>query len=77
MALRIDAFVSVERFATRLTGLATAVRALGAQPGQVMVPGDPEKRAHAERSVAGIPVRQDVFEQFLQASDRFEEARMR
>jgi LDH2 family malate/lactate/ureidoglycolate dehydrogenase len=76
MALRIDAFVEVERFTTRLTEMARAIRGLGARDGQVMAPGDPEKRAFVERSSSGIPMFDDIFEQYLRISPRFSETRI-
>jgi LDH2 family malate/lactate/ureidoglycolate dehydrogenase len=73
-ALRIDSFVDDARFRTRLAALVRALRELGEREGQVMAPGDPEKRAFAERTRAGIPMFDDVFAQFLEVSGDFSRA---
>lgn len=74
MALHIDHFVESGRFRQRLSELARAIRALGSRPGQVMVPGDPEKAALSARTLEGIPVFDDVFEQFMRISPQFQRA---
>jgi LDH2 family malate/lactate/ureidoglycolate dehydrogenase len=40
----------------------------------VMVPGDPEKRIFVERSTAGIPVPQAVFDSLCEISADFRKA---
>ena len=60
VAVRVDAFVAAERFAERLADLARRLRAAPAAAGNaagVLVPGDPEKRSFAERSVRRHPRR--------------------
>ena len=39
-----------------------------------MVPGDPEKHAFAERTVAGIPIDEPKLKEFLELSPAFAEA---
>jgi ureidoglycolate dehydrogenase (NAD+) len=57
----IAAFTDPGAFRTRLTTLAQSIRALGKD---VMIPGDPEKRALAHRSVHGIPMTEERFAEF-------------
>lgn len=57
MALRPDGFVEASEFSRRMKSLMVAVRSEPARPGhEVMLPGDPEKKAAAIRSREGIPV---------------------
>ena len=79
LAVRVDAFVAAERFAERLADLARRLRAAPAAAGNaagVLVPGDPEKRSFAERSVAGIPVDEPKLREFLDLDPGFGEALM-
>ena len=67
VALDIGRFVPVERFRARLQGLVDSIRALPPMQDGVMVPGDPEKRAAAERRRDGIPAGQPVLDAFAEA----------
>ncbi|HET6340179.1 MAG TPA: Ldh family oxidoreductase [Polyangiales bacterium] len=58
----IAAFTDPASFRARLTALAQSIRALGKD---VMIPGDPEKRALAHRSVHGIPMTEERFAEFV------------
>lgn len=73
MAIRIDCFVDEKEFKSRLQQLMAEVRnEPAADPDQpVMVPGDPEKQAAAERSRTGIPVSRSLWEKFQDYSRRF------
>lgn len=73
MAIDIAGFVDPARFAERLAGMAAAIRAMPAlDPAQpVQVPGDPEKRSHAHRLGAGIPMDPAKFDEFLAVSPAF------
>lgn len=67
-ALRIDIFVDLNEFKTRLSEIATRIRSLDKMPGaaeDVMVPGDPEKRMSAERSEKGIPLTADLYKELF------------
>jgi ureidoglycolate dehydrogenase (NAD+) len=70
--LRIDAFVDPARFRARLKGMADELRA---QPGGVLVAGDPEKRALAERSRQGIPIGAARLATLVEVEPRVLEAR--
>lgn len=65
-ALRIDTFENPGVFKSRLQALATRIRNEPRQKPDtpVMVPGDPEKAAHAERSARGIPVPAEMLVEF-------------
>lgn len=65
-AVNIDAFVELEEFERRLQRLADDVRAEPRvdEDVPVQVPGDPEKRARAEREEGGIPIPDHDVERF-------------
>jgi len=58
LALDPERTVGRERFAAVLEGLLAELRAIPPAPGfdEVLVPGDPEDRARAERERSGIPI---------------------
>ena len=64
MALQADAFMPAEQFQARMDRLASRVknqpRADGVE--QILMPGEPEALAEAERSETGIPLTPDVVE---------------
>jgi ureidoglycolate dehydrogenase (NAD+) len=71
LALDIGRFVPVDRFRSRLQHLADGIRAMeltqqGATQPNVMVPGDPEKRAAVERTRDGIPAAQALLDAFAE-----------
>jgi ureidoglycolate dehydrogenase (NAD+) len=70
-AMNIAAFTGPTAFAVRLRQMADAVRAEPAlDPDRpVMVPGDPEKRAWAERMVSGVPVPGYVWEEIVKQEE--------
>jgi len=74
MAIDIGRFVPPERFAERLQALADSIRRMPAMADQVMVPGDPEKRAHAIRSAQGIPVPQHLLDALLEVGPSIADA---
>jgi LDH2 family malate/lactate/ureidoglycolate dehydrogenase len=74
MAIDIGRFVAVDAFRQRLQGLVDMMRASPAMGEPVMAPGDPEKRTFVERSAAGIPVTQMLFDSLLEVSEEFREA---
>lgn len=73
-ALRIDAFQPLAHFEQRLQQLVTHIRGLEASTGQVMVPGDPEKRTREDRLLAGIPISEQNFASFVAISEGFASA---
>jgi ureidoglycolate dehydrogenase (NAD+) len=58
LALDPESTVGRAHFATVLEGMLDELRATPPAPGhdEVLVPGDPEARAHAERSRTGVPI---------------------
>lgn len=78
MALDIARFYDVEAFKARLQDMTGMIRALSSTDEQtpVMIPGDPEKKTFALRSVAGIPVDEPMYKQFLAIDERFATAVM-
>ena len=58
MALNVEAFWSLDEFRAMADGLSEKLKATEPLPGfdEVLVPGEPERRSHAERSRTGIPV---------------------
>jgi LDH2 family malate/lactate/ureidoglycolate dehydrogenase len=57
-ALRIDAFEDPLVFGERIDDYVRTLRSTKPRPGRgpVLVPGDPERAAHADRSVHGVPL---------------------
>ena len=73
MVLDIGRFTDRESFKERLQGMADVMRirpCLDADS-PVMVPGDPEKRAFAERTHKGIPMHPSKFDEYLAISEAF------
>lgn len=63
LAIDPERTVGRERFEAVLGGLLGELRAIRPAPGfdEVLVPGDPEARARAERSVAGVPIEPELW----------------
>lgn len=78
MAIDIARFQDPAAFKTRLQGLADTIRALPSAEGAlpVMIPGDPEKKCHAKRSISGIPVDEPMYEKFVAIDPAFATAAM-
>ena len=66
-AWRIDLFSEADEFKSQMRELADAVRAVEPVEGveRVVVPGDPEEIARADRSVNGIPLDDETIEQLI------------
>jgi LDH2 family malate/lactate/ureidoglycolate dehydrogenase len=73
MAMRVDAFLDLQHFRSRLRSVVERTRAEDGG-GRVMVPGDPEKRAFAARQREGIPMLEEPWREFLAISPAFESA---
>ncbi len=74
MAIDIDKFIPVEVFKTNLQSVVDRIRMLPALDNeQVMVAGDPEKKSFKLRSVAGIPIEENIFDEFLAIDAAFNE----
>lgn len=72
----INKYVDAHTFKKRLQLMADEIRNLKKQSGfkKVMVAGDPEKSNYTERISSGIPVYNDIYQQFLQLSPKYKEA---
>lgn len=71
VAIDVRRFVDPEVFRRRLQLMVDALRAIPPTVDAVMAPGDPEKRAFAERSESGIPISSAMYDSFLEVSDDF------
>lgn len=70
-AIRIDTFEDVKVFKKRLKQTAEQVRALPRSAnakGEVMVPGDPEKKMKAERLESGVPISPELHQLLMKMS---------
>lgn len=65
VVIRIAAFTDPDRFAARLREMADALRVLPTVAGEVLVPGDPEKKRFVERNRDGIPVDPSDFAELV------------
>jgi ureidoglycolate dehydrogenase (NAD+) len=74
MAIDVGRFVDLGSFRSRLQAIVDQIRSMPAIADSVMVPGDPEKRTFVERTTAGIPVPQAVFDSLCEISDDFRDA---
>jgi LDH2 family malate/lactate/ureidoglycolate dehydrogenase len=68
MALNVEAFGPLDEFRAMADGLSQKLKATERLPecDEILVPGEPERRSHAERSRTGIPVPEKTWEQFLE-----------
>lgn len=74
MAIDINAFIAEDIFKEMLTNMSNRMRSMETQSKEpVMVPGDPEKKTFKERTVHGIPVLDDVVNEYLSISSQFEQ----
>jgi LDH2 family malate/lactate/ureidoglycolate dehydrogenase len=71
-ALRIDGFIDPDEFRGRIDEWVRVFRATPPAPGTpgVVIPGDPERGAEAERRVAGIPLAPVVVADLRDIADR-------
>ena len=79
MAMDIRPFMDPNRFKQSLGTIVKRIRALTPMNAgdEIMVPGDPEKKAHQKRSSIGIPVDKTKYEEFIEVSPLFSEAIIR
>jgi uncharacterized oxidoreductase len=70
IAIDVARFVPLEEFTARVERLVTTVKSAAPAPGydEVMVEGDPEWRAEAERSRNGIPIPQGNWDALVKAA---------
>jgi L-2-hydroxycarboxylate dehydrogenase (NAD+) len=71
-AMQIEAFIDVQEFKQQIDDWVRTFRATRPQPGTqgVVIPGDPEREAEAERSVSGIPLVLPVVEDLKDISQK-------
>ena len=64
-AWRIDAFRDLGEFKADMKRMADTIRATRPEPGReaVLIPGDPEHRARADREAHGVPLDAETIEQ--------------
>jgi LDH2 family malate/lactate/ureidoglycolate dehydrogenase len=75
LAVRIASFLPLSSFTLKLQRLALLVRSLPPMEGQQpLIPGDPEKNSVIHRSGTGIPVTKELYKEFIDVSERMEEA---
>ncbi|MBQ9213504.1 MAG: Ldh family oxidoreductase [Bacteroidales bacterium] len=71
-AIDISKFTNPKKFLSRMKNLVERVRSLTPLLGkEVLVAGDPEKRTMQQRNVSGIPVSDNLWQEFLKISDKF------
>ena len=70
IAFKADQFQSMASYQGCAEEMANRVRAVAPAPGfeEVLVPGDPEARARTQRSKAGIPIADDIWERVCEAA---------
>ena len=74
MAIDIESFSDTVGFKTRLQSMVDRIRSMEKlNDEEVMVPGDPEKKAKLYRAENGIPVDSTKYDEFLGISDEFKE----
>ena len=71
-AMRIDAFIDPDEFKAQIDDLIQTFRQTRPQPGTqgVLIPGDPEREAHAQRIRSGIPLVQPVVDELEDISQQ-------
>lgn len=71
-ALQINAFIDVDEFKNQLDDWIDTLRATRPRPGfdAVLVPGDPERHAEAERSAHGVPLVPAVVAELRDIAER-------
>ena len=71
LAIKIEGFTQLGSFKQNLQNLADRLRQEPhAEEKTVIVPGDPEKTAEAERFANGIPISQNLYDQFAMIADK-------
>jgi LDH2 family malate/lactate/ureidoglycolate dehydrogenase len=77
-AIDIRKFTNIKKFRERMKQLGEMIRSMKPLEGQeVLLPGDPEKRAMKNRLANGIPVAPNIWKSLLEVSPRFAEAVIR
>ncbi|MFZ2957922.1 MAG: Ldh family oxidoreductase [Candidatus Ozemobacteraceae bacterium] len=76
LAISISRFLPLTSFKENIQAIVDRIRAIPPQTAgsNVMVAGDPEKRAFVVRSESGIPIEESKFSEFLTLSPKFSQA---
>jgi LDH2 family malate/lactate/ureidoglycolate dehydrogenase len=72
-AVDIATFTDLEQYKANADAIVDGIKALPPAEGftEVLVPGEPEERVHAERAVQGIPLPEGTVLKLKKASERF------
>jgi len=72
-AVDIATFTDLEQYKANADAIVDGIKALPPAEGftEVLVPGEPEERVHAERAVQGIPLPEGTIRKLKKASERF------
>ena len=78
MAIDISRLVDRERFEKRMAAMAARIRELPSSDPAAppMVAGDPEKANMIKRLSTGIPMHETTYEEFIEVSEQFTQARI-
>lgn len=73
VAYDIEAFTSKKVFEKSLSEMASRIRSLPriSSDDAIMIPGDPEKISRVDREVSGIPMDENIAQEFIESSDHF------
>jgi LDH2 family malate/lactate/ureidoglycolate dehydrogenase len=73
MALRVDAFRSLDEFSQAVDRRLGEIKAVPPSQGhgEVLIPGEPEARTRAKRMQTGIPVAEDTWAKILDTASRY------
>lgn len=74
LAINPRAFAAPEAYSGTVGNLTTAVKAVAPAPGfaEVLLPGEPEAKARAERQKSGVPIPPDTWEALVETAQRFD-----
>jgi LDH2 family malate/lactate/ureidoglycolate dehydrogenase len=73
IAIRPDLFMPRAEFDQRMDTFVDTVKDLprAANVDEILIPGEPEERVAKQRSVTGIPIKDDIVRLLRQEADRF------
>jgi ureidoglycolate dehydrogenase (NAD+) len=76
MVIDPEKFLPLADFKQNMQSMVDRIREMPTQEGveAVMVPGDPEKKTKTERLKSGIPILEDIWQEFLEISPDFKRA---
>jgi len=73
VAVNIGLFTDVEGYKDNIDDLAKGIKGLPKQPGvdEILIPGEPEDRVHAQRKAEGIPLPAGTFARLQEVAVKF------